>query len=125
LVADIHFSDIGTLCWQKLEPNAPCHILQMSVNGVSPISSFPSWTIHILIGCSHPFLRYQQPVTGKTTATCYLPCPENEHQPSVNNLELPILSNLCSDWLQTSIYQILAAFTGKNNCEMLHASSGK
>jgi hypothetical protein len=33
------------------------------------------------------------------------------------------LSKLCSDLYQTSICEILAAFTGKNNCDMLPAAS--
>jgi hypothetical protein len=33
------------------------------------------------------------------------------------------LSKLCSDWLQPSIYAILAAFTGKSNSQMLPAAS--
>jgi hypothetical protein len=36
---------------------------------------------------------------------------------------LGILSKLCSDWLQTSIFEILAAFIGKNNSAMLPAAS--
>jgi len=50
---------------------------------------------------------------GKTPATCSLPHSENVRQRSVNDFQLRILGNLCSDWLQTSIYEILAAFTGK------------
>jgi len=63
--------------------------------------------------------------TGKNTATCSLPHPENQHQRSVLDFKHHILGNLSSDWLQTSIYEILAAFTGKINSEMLPASSSK
>jgi len=77
------------------------------------IVSFASWAIYVPIGWRHPFTRYWQPSLGKTTAIYSLPHPENEHQQIVIKFQLPILSNSCSDWLQTSIYQMLAAFTGK------------
>jgi hypothetical protein len=48
-----------------------------------------------------------------------------EHQQSIRDLWLCILGILCSDWLQTSIYQIWAAFTGKYNRNMLPAASWK
>jgi len=97
----------------------------MSVNAASTMISFASWVIHVPIGCRHPFHRYWQPLLGKTTATCSLPHPENECERSVNNLKLRILGNLFSDSLQQYMYQILAAFTGKNNSDMLPAASGK
>jgi hypothetical protein len=43
---------------------------------------------------------------------------QNDDQWSVNNFYLCILRNLCSNWLQTSIYEILAAFGPKNNSNM-------
>jgi len=95
----------------------------MSVNGASMIFRCAFWIIYVLIGYRHPFLRYWLPLLAKTTATCSLPHPENERQQSVNNFYLDILGNLFSDWLQASIYQILAAFTGKNNSGMLPAAS--
>jgi hypothetical protein len=48
---------------------------------------------------------------------------ENVRHWRVNDLEPCIVGNSYSDWLQTSIYQILAAFTGKNNSDMLPAAS--
>jgi len=113
LVADIHLPYIGSLYWEKLHRHAPCRILRMSVNGASTIVSFTSWAIYIPIGWRHPFIRYWQPLLGKTTATCSQPHHENERQRSINDFQLHILGNLCSNWLQTSIYEILAAFTGK------------
>jgi len=95
----------------------------MSVNGALTFFSFASWVSYVLIGWKHPFIKYWQPLLAKTTATCSLRHPENERQPSVNNLSLCILCMVCSDWLQTSIYQILAAFTGKNNSDMLPVAS--
>jgi hypothetical protein len=80
--------------------------------------SFASWLIYVQIGCRHPFLRNWQPVLAKMTATNSLPHPENGRQWSINNCQLCIFADLCSDWLQTSIYQILAAITGKNNSQM-------
>jgi len=113
LVADIHLPDIRSLYWGKLQQHAPCRILRMSVNGASTNVSFPSWVIDIPIGWRHPFIRYWQPLHGKTTVTYSLQDPENDCQQSVNNFRLGILGNLCSDWLHTSIYEILVAFTGK------------
>jgi hypothetical protein len=68
-------------------------------------------------------MRYWHPLLAKTTATCSLRHPENEGQRSVNDLEICILSKLGSDWCHTSRYEILEAFTGKNNSVMLRAAS--
>jgi len=85
----------------------------MSVNGALTIVSFACWVIYVPIGWRHPVTRYWQPLLVTTPATCSLPHPENERQGSVNDFQLCIFGNLCSHWLQTSIYEILAAFTGK------------
>ena len=66
----------------------------MSVNGSSTIFTFASSLIHLPIGCRHPFIKYWQPLLAKTTATCSLPHPENERQPSFNNVYLRMLGNL-------------------------------
>jgi hypothetical protein len=66
---------------------------------------------------------YLQHLLAKETAPQSSPHCENERQQSVNDFYLCILANLCSDWLHTSIYQILAAFTGKNDSKMLPAAS--
>jgi len=66
---------------------------------------------------------YWQLLLAKEIAPRSSPHSENERQQSVNEFELRILANLCSDWLHTSIYQILAAFTGKNDSKMLPAAS--
>jgi len=95
----------------------------MGVNGASKTFSFATWVICILIGCRYPFIEYWQPLLVQSTATCSQPDPQNEQQPRVNHFQLHILGNLSSDWLQTSIYQILAAFTGKKNSNMLTAVS--
>jgi len=54
--------------------------------------------------------------------TCSLQHPENECQRSVNDVQLRVLGNSSSDWLQISIYEILAAFTGKTTAtwSLLH-----
>jgi len=123
LVVHIHLSDIDRLYWEKLQRHTLCRILRMSVNGASRIFSFASWVIYVPIGCRPPYIGYCLPLLGKTTATCSLPHYGNERQETINNLELRILHNIFSDWLQTSIYQIFAAFTGKNNSEMLPGAS--
>jgi hypothetical protein len=60
-------------------------MLGMSVNRASTIFSIASWVSYVPIGCSHPFMRYWQPLVAKTTATCSLRHPENERQRSVND----------------------------------------
>jgi len=122
LLAEIHLSDNGSLYLEKLQRHAPYRIMQFSINGASTIVSFASWVIHVPIGCRHPFNRYSLPVLGNTTATCSLLHPENERQLIINNLQLWIVGNWFSDWLQASIYQILAAFTGNNTatCSLPH-----
>jgi len=113
LVVDIDLSYIDSLYWKKQQQHAPCRILRMSVNRASTIFSFASWVMYVLIGYRDPFFRQWQPLLGKTTATCSLLYPANERQPSVNNIQLHILGNLCYDWLQRSIYQIMAACAGE------------
>jgi hypothetical protein len=66
---------------------------------------------------------YWQHLLPKETATKSLPHSEYQCQQSLNDFWLHMLANLCSDWLHTSIYQILAAFTGKNNSKTLLAAS--
>jgi len=48
-------------------------ILRMSVHGAWMNFSFPSWVIHLPIGCRHPFMRYWLPLGAKKTATRSLP----------------------------------------------------
>jgi hypothetical protein len=48
---------------------------------------------------------------------------EHQRQWIINDCYLGIVDKLCSDWLQTSIYEIFAAITGKNNSDMLPAAS--
>jgi len=114
LVADIHFSDIGSLYWEKLQRHAPCRILRMSVNGASTISSFASWLIYVPIGCRHTFIQYWQPLLAKTTAKCSLPHPENERQRSINSFSCCILGNQVIALIFTFITELLTTIIGKN-----------
>ena len=99
--------------------------INMSVNGASTIFCFASCVSYVPIGCRDPFMRYWQPLLAKTTATRSLRHPANEHHRSVNDSLLCSLGKLCSDSLQTSIYEILEAFTCKDNSDMLPAASCK
>jgi len=99
LVTVMHDRYTGSLYRQQRQRHAPCCILGMSDNGASTLFSFASWVIYVPIGCRHQFLWYCQPSLGKTKATCSLPHPKNERQWSVNNFQVRILRNLCSDWL--------------------------
>jgi len=66
---------------------------------------------------------YWQLLLAKEIAPRSSPQSENERQQGIKDFYLCILANLCSDWLHTLIYQILAAFTRKNGSKMLHAAS--
>jgi len=57
------------------------------------------------------------------TVTQSPPHSENERHWSGNDFQIRILGNWCSDWLQTHIHPIFAAFTGKNYSNMLPAAS--
>ena len=54
-----------------------------------------------------------------------LPHQENECQRNVNDSWSSILGNLWGDWLLIVINEVLAAFIGKREDEMLHAPSLK
>jgi len=86
----------------------------MSVNGGSTIFSFASWVIFVLIGCSHPFIRYWQPLPGKTTATCSLPYPENEHLRGVDGFSCGIFGNQDIAWIFIFPTELLTTLSGKN-----------
>ena len=104
---------IGSFSRQKRQQHGHCPSLRMSVNGETTMFPFASAVIYVPIGWRHPFVRYWQPLLGKTRATCSLPHPEIECQRCINDFQLRILGNLCSDRLQTFIYQIVVAFIGK------------
>jgi len=87
--------------------------MRMSVNGASTIFRIESWVIYVPTSCRPPFFRYWQSLLGITTLICSLPHSENVRQRSGNDFPLRMLGNLCSNWLQISISEILAAFTGK------------
>jgi len=114
LVADIHLSDICRLYWEQQQRHARCHILRMSVNRASTISSYRSWVIYVPIGCRHPFIKYWQPLLAETTATCSLPHPENECQQSANSFGCCIFGNQGIALIFTFIMEILTALIGKN-----------
>jgi len=113
-VVDLHLSDIGCLHWEKLQQHGRCNILGISINGVSTICSFESWVIYVPIGCRCPFIKYLQPLLAKTTATCSLPHPENEHQQSVNSFSGCIFGNYGIALIPASIMESLTALTANN-----------
>jgi hypothetical protein len=110
---------------QTRHHGGPRPILSMSVNSVSILFSCAFWIIYVLFRYRHPFLRYWLSLMTETTATGCLPRPENDHERNVSNGWLHMIGDLCSDWLQASIYQMLAACTGKNNSGILAAGSSK
>jgi len=113
LVADIHFSDIGSLYWEKLQRHAPFRILRMIVDGGSLMFSFASWLIYVSIGCRHLFIKYWQPLLAKSTAKCSLPPPENERQWSVNSFSCCIVGNQVMVLIFALTMELLTAIIGK------------
>jgi len=59
-------------------------------------------------------MRYWEPVWAKTTATRFLPHPENECQWSVNNFWSCILGNQGIAWILEHITEVLTPMLGKN-----------
>jgi len=114
LVAHIHSSDIGSLYWENPQQHARCHILKMSVNGELTNFRFTSWVIYVPIRCIHPFIKYWLPVLAKTTATCSLPQPENEHQQSINSMSCCISGNQGRALIFVFIKKLLTALIDQN-----------
>jgi len=85
----------------------------MNTNRGSTISGFVSCVIYDLIGCSHPLMRYRQPLEAKTTATCSLPHPENERQWSINNCWSCLSGNQGIAQIFEYITELLTSLIGK------------
>jgi hypothetical protein len=66
---------------------------------------------------------YWQVLQPTETATESLLHSENERQWSVNDFYQYIFGILYSNWFYTSIHVTVAAFKGKNNCDMLPAAA--
>ena len=123
LVVDIQLPDIGSPWRLKQQLHVPWHIMRMSISGVSMIFSFASWVIYLPICCWPPLISNWQPLQKWTTATCSLLHPANMGQRRADDIHHRISCNLCSDWLLTSSSQILVAFEGIINSEMVAATS--
>jgi len=63
-----------------------------------------------------------QLLNAEETATRLVCHSGNEHQQSVNDFQLCIMGIQCSNWLQTSMNDILTALRSKNS-DMLPAAS--
>jgi hypothetical protein len=100
----MHNLHIGGVYRQKCQQRGPRPILRMSVNRVPTIFCFPSGVIFYLIGWRHPVIRYCQPLQTKTTVTCFMLYPKNEHQWSLNSVRSGIFS-------YQGITQIVSAIT--------------
>jgi len=100
---------IVSLNRDKRNRHGHCPIPRMSVNRVSTTSGFESLVIYVLIGCSHPLMRYWPPLGAKSTAAHSLLYPENEHQCSVNNCWSCRFGNQGIVWLFEHITQQLTA----------------
>jgi len=86
----------------------------MSIHGASTIFSFASEVSYIPIGCGYPFMKYWQLLLAKTTATCALRHPENEHQRSANSFKTCIFRNQGIAQIVACITVLLTALLGKN-----------
>jgi len=87
----------------------------MSINGALRIFSLASWVIYIPIGCSHPVIKYWQPLLAKTSATFSLPHPENERQRSVKGVSCCIFANQGFARIFAFITELLTTLRGKNS----------
>jgi len=114
LVHVIYIGHIGSFYWRKRSQHGHRPILILSVNGAWMIFSIASWVIYVLIGCRHPFIRHWKPLLAKTTTTCSLRHPENEHQRSVNSLRYCILCIQGIARIFARITTWLTIFRGKN-----------
>jgi len=93
LIADNHFTDIGSLYRQKWQRNAPSRTLRSSVNRLSWIVNVASFAMYVPIGCSHPVMIYWWSWLAKTTGSCSLPHPKDERQCSVNSCSSCLCGN--------------------------------
>jgi len=114
LVTAMHNRYIGSLYRQRWQRHGHCPILRNTVNRASMIFNFSSWVIYILIGCSHPLMRYWQCLGGMTTATRSLPHLECEHQRSVDIFGCSILGNEGIVWIFELKTELSTALMGKN-----------
>ena len=114
LVVDIHLSDIGCLYWEQLQRHARSRTLRLSVHRVSTMFICEYWVIYFPIGYRHPFIKYWQPLLAKTTVTCSLPHPENEHQQSVNRISGIKFGNQGITLNSAFITELLTAVIGNN-----------
>jgi len=114
LVTIMHNWRVGNLYMRKKKQHGYCHILRMSINEASRIVGFESWTIYVLIGCSHPSMRFWQPLGANTTPTCSLPHPNTEFQWSVNDCQSCILGDQGIARIFQLRTELLTAWIGKN-----------
>jgi len=110
----MHIQCIGSFSRKKKEQHADCPILGRSVNRASAMFRFPSWVILFLIGCSHPLMRYGQPLGAKSTATYFLPHPENERYYRINGFWFYIFGNQGIGQIFMHIPELLTALIGNN-----------
>jgi hypothetical protein len=65
------------------------------------------------------------PLYAKQRVKCSMPHHENEHPQRVNDSWSCVLRNLQGGWLHLVSNEVLAAYTGKRECNMLPASLWK
>jgi len=71
--------------------------IEKSINGASTICGFVCMVVTQHVGSCDAQPIYWHPLLAEETVTCSLPHAGNEHQRSVNDFQLGILSNLSSD----------------------------
>jgi len=97
----------------------------MSVDGASTTCCFESWVLYFPIGCSHPFIKYWQPLLATTTSTCSLPHPENARQRSVNSFSCCMFGNQGITLSSTFITELLTAVMDKNTMYQRYNTDSK
>jgi len=70
-------------------------------------------------------MRYWQPLGAKTTATYYMPPPENERQQNVNKHWFCIIGNQGLTWIFEHKAELLTALTGTNTIHQRNNTDSK
>jgi len=93
----------------------------MSVNQASMIFGFASWVIYVLICDNNSYTLYWQPCQAKWWVRCAFPHHDNQLQWRVNDFWSSKSCNykVISYWL--NIMDVLAAFKGENESDMVSA----
>jgi len=102
-----------------------CHypFLEISVNWALSIYSFPSYIIYVLISGNNSYTMYWQSFQAQQYLMSVLPHHENESQQSIIDLYCFKSGNQNVIWLWLNIMNVMAAFIGNRDSDMVIAPS--